>query len=168
MDFTQLINTRYSVRSYSAQPVEAEKLQTILEAGRLAPSACNNQPVKMIVVQAETGLTKIKDGAKLYGAPLAIVVCGQRDAAWVRPFDGKSFVDVDASIVIDHMMLAATEQGLGTLWVGYFNPQIIRQALNIPATLEPISILAVGYANADQAPAKTRKALKDMVVHESF
>jgi nitroreductase len=117
---------RYSVRKYLARPVKEEKLKILLEAGRVAPSAHNNQPSRLIVVR-EDGLEKLKKGANVYGAPLAIIVAGDHQAAWVRSFDNKSSVDIDASIVTDHIILAATELGLGTLWVCYFDPAVIRK-----------------------------------------
>lgn len=115
MDFIELAKKRYSVRSYSNKKVEPEKLNRILQAAHVAPTAANLQPVHLIVVQDEDGLAKIGKGANIYGAPLAIIVCADHNKAWVRPFDKKQTCDIDASILTDHMMMEATELGLGDM-----------------------------------------------------
>lgn len=90
MSVLDLVKKRYSVRKYEDKPVEEEKLQKLLEAGRVAPSAKNNQPSRLIVVREKTGLEKLKKGANVYGAPLAIIVAGDTEAVWVRPYDKKN------------------------------------------------------------------------------
>ena len=125
MDFIEIAKKRYSVRSYKDKKVEEEKLQKILEAARVAPTAANLQPVRLIVVQSSEGLAKIGKGANLYGAPLAVIVCADHGKAWVRPFDKKQTTDIDASILTDHMMLQATELDLGSVWICYFKPDVI-------------------------------------------
>lgn len=147
MDFINLVKQRYSVRSYTDRKVEPEKLERILEAAHVAPTAANLQPVRLLVVQSEEGLAKIGRAAGIYGAPLAIIVCADHDRAWTRPFDQKRSSDIDAAILTDHMMLQATELGLGTVWVCYFKPDVLRAEFQLPDHLEPINILAVGYAN---------------------
>lgn len=127
MDFIELAKKRYSVRSYSNKKVEPEKLNRILQAAHVAPTAANLQPVHLIVVQDEDGLAKIGKGANIYGAPLAIIVCADHNKAWVRPFDKKQTCDIDASILTDHMMMEATELGLGSVWVCYFQPEVIKK-----------------------------------------
>jgi nitroreductase len=172
MNFLELAKKRYSVRDYASQKVEEEKLAQILEAGRVAPTAANRQPQRLLVVQSEEGLQKLKKAAKTFGAPLAIIVCGNRDKVWVRPYDKKSALDIDASIVTDHMMLKATELGLGTVWVCYFNPQIVREEFHIPDQLEPVNILIIGYAAGEaKSPERhqtERKPLQETVRYESF
>lgn len=125
MNFLDIAKTRYSVRSYKDKRVEKEKLEQILEAAHVAPTAANLQPVRLLVVQEKEGLDKISEAANIYSAPLAIIVCSDHLIAWKRPFDNKQTTDIDASIVTDHMMLEATELGLGTVWVCYFKPDII-------------------------------------------
>lgn len=155
MHFLNLAKSRYSVRSYNEKKVESEKLNRILEAAHVAPTAANLQPVRLLVVQEENALTKIGKAANIYGAPLAIIVCSDHSVAWKRPFDNKQTTDIDASIVTDHMMLEATELGLGTVWVCYFKPDVIKQEFNLPDTLEPINILAIGYS--DEQPASPKR-----------
>ncbi len=149
MDFLEIAKKRYSVRKYQQKRVEKEKLDKILEAARVAPTGANFQPYRLIVVQEEEGLEKVKKAANIFGAPLAIIVCGDHDKAWKRPFDGKKLVDIDSSIVTDHMMLQATELGLGSVWICYFKPDVIREEFKLPDNLEPVNILAVGYADCE-------------------
>ncbi len=112
MDFIEIAKKRYSVRSYRDRKVEEEKLEKILEAAHAAPTAANLQPVRLIVVRSREGLGKIGKAADLYGAPLAIIVCADHEKAWVRPYDKKKTTDINASILTDHMMLQAAEEGL--------------------------------------------------------
>lgn len=151
MDFLELAKKRYSVRGYTDQKVEAEKLERILQAAHVAPTAANLQPVRLIVVQDGEGLAKIGRAANIYGAPLAVIVCADRERAWERPYDGKRTGDIDAAILTDHMMLEAAALGLGSLWVCYFKPDVIREAFRLPDRLEPVNILAIGYAAGEAA-----------------
>ena len=90
MDFLELVNTRYAVRSYTSQPIENDKLTKILEAGRMAPTGGNLQPQRLVVVRQPEGLQKLSKAANIYGAPLAIIVCADTTKTWTRPQDGKS------------------------------------------------------------------------------
>ena len=125
MAFINISKQRSSVRSYTEKKVEPENLEKILEAAHVAPTAANLQPVHLIAVQSKEGLEKISKAANIYKAPLAIIVCADHNKAWVRPFDNKQTGDIDASILTDHMMLQATELGLGSVWVCYFKPDVI-------------------------------------------
>ena len=171
MDFITIAKKRCSIRSYTAKRVEPEKLEQILEAAHIAPTAANLQPIRLIVVQHKDGLAKIGKAANIYGAPLAIIVCADHSKAWIRPFDNKQTCDIDAAILTDHMMLQATELGLGTVWVCYFQPDRLRIEFDLPEHLEPINILAIGYAGeapADPARhATTRIPLTELVSYES-
>jgi len=172
MNFLELSKKRYSVRRYTGQRVEREKLDLILEAAQAAPTGANMQPQHLIVVQNECGLKKIKKAANIYGAPLAVIVCGNTQRVWQRPYDAKKLTDIDTSIVTDHMMLEATDLGLGTVWICYFKPDIIRQEFNIPSHFEPVNILAIGYS--DEKPLSsdrhinTRKPVSEIVSFEIF
>ena len=170
MDFIEIAKKRYSVRSYKNKKVEEEKLEKILEAAHVAPTAANLQPVRLISVQSSEGLAKIGKGANIYGAPLAIIVCADHGKAWVRPFDKKQTADIDASILTDHMMLQATELGLGSVWICYFKPDVIRREFGLPDNLEPVNILAVGYSDEEAADpkrhAQTRIPMDELVSYE--
>jgi nitroreductase len=172
MEFLEIAKKRYSVREYEDKKVEKEKLQKILEAGRVAPTGVNRQPQRLIVVKEEKGLDKIKKAASIYGAPLAIIVCADHDESWKRPFDRKDIAEIDASIVTDHMMLQATELGLGTVWVCYFDPKVLKKEFKIPDNLEPVNILCIGYAaDEPQSPDRhkeLRKPLSETVFYEEL
>jgi nitroreductase len=172
MNFLELAKKRYAVRGFQSTKVEPEKLKLILEAGRVAPTGANKQPQELIVIQEKEGQEKLKKAANLFGAPLAIIVCGNKKTVWVRPFDGKNLIDIDTSIVTDHMMLQATELGLGTIWVCYFKPDILKQEFNLPENIEPVSILGIGYpAGQVLSPDrhdKLRKPLNETVSYEMF
>lgn len=172
MNFLEIAKKRYSVRSYTGKKVEQEKLDKILLAAHVAPTAANMQPVKLIVVQSDEGLNKIGKAANIYGAPLAIIVCCEHQKAWTRPFDRKQTVDIDASILTDHMMIEATELGLGSVWICYFKPDVIQKEFDLPDTLEPVNILAVGYSDESPADperhATQRVPLSDLVYYEKL
>ena len=175
MDFLTLAKKRYSVRAYTEQKVEQEKLNAILEAAHVAPTGGNCQPQHLIVVQSDDGLNKIGKAANIYGAPLAIIVCSDTSKTWTRPFDGKKLTDIDASIITDHMMMEATELGLGSVWVCYFKPDILKAEFKLPANIEPINILVIGYADTSRETApsadrhnKTRKPLSATISFEKF
>lgn len=170
MDFITIAKKRCSIRSYTDQKVEPEKLEKILEAAHVAPTAANLQPVHLIAVQSAEGLAKIGKAANIYGAPLAIIVCADHNKAWVRPFDQKQTGDIDTSILTDHMMLQATELGLGSVWVCYFKPDILCREFGLPTNLEPVNILAVGYARENFADperhSQTRIPVNELVSYE--
>lgn len=175
MNFLELAKKRYSVRAYTKQAVEKDKLDQILEAGRVAPTGANMQPQRLIVVQSEEGLKKLGKATNIYNAPLAIIVCSDTTETWTRPFDQKKLTDTDASIVTDHMMLAATDLGLGSVWVCYFKPDVIKAEFNLPDNLEPVNILVIGYADTTSEKEQTacrhsatRKALSDTVFFETL
>ena len=166
MDFRKLIQERYSVRAYRTDPVPDEALAIILEAGRLAPTAANKQGFKIYVIKTKGRKEEL---LKVYGrewfseVPLVLAVCMRPIGCWVRS-DNKNYSDVDAAIVMDHMILAAAEQGLGTCWIGAFNPDAARAFLNLPADLEPMLFTPLGYA-ADKPKSKIRKNLEELVTY---
>lgn len=172
MDFLEIAKSRYSSRSYSDKIVEQEKLDKILYAAHTAPTAANLQPIRLIVVREDDGLQKIGKAANIYGAPLAVIVCADRSKAWTRPFDQKNSADIDASILTDHMMLQATELGLGSVWICYFKPDVIKREFCLPNEFEPINILAIGYSNdkpADPERHNTQRIpLSELVRYETL
>ncbi|MBP8990304.1 MAG: nitroreductase family protein [Clostridia bacterium] len=172
MDFLQLAKKRYSTRSFSDRPVSQDDLMLILEAGRVAPTAANRQPQRMVVIQSKEGLEQLGQAARLYGAPLAILVCADHRESWKRRSDGKDSADIDASIVTTHLMMQATDLGLSTLWICAFDPEKVRKQCRLPDSTEPINLLAIGY---DAGPAKPadrhateRKPLCELVVFEHY
>ena len=170
MDFSELINKRYSVRAYKPDPVEDEKLQKVLEAARLAPTACNNQPFQFDS-RAHRGrkedLKRIYKADWFSNAPIVICGCAVTSEAWVRAYDGKNHCDVDVTIAMDHLILAATELGLGTCWIAAFNPAAAKEVLGLPEGVEPVIFTPLGYP-ADAPREKSRKALSDIVRWDKF
>jgi nitroreductase len=166
MDFGELIAKRYSVRAYKADPVPEELLGKVLEAARLAPTAANRQPFQVYVVRTagrEQELGKVYHRPWFTQAPLVLCVCTAPAQAWVRiKFDGKCYADVDAAIVMDHMILAAAEAGLGTCWIADFNPAAAREVLELPAGVEPVLFTPLGFP-ADEPKPKERKPLAELV-----
>lgn len=169
MSVLDIAKKRFSVRKYTDNIVEKEKLDKILEAAHVAPTAANLQPVKLYVVQSKEGLEKVGKAANVYGAPVAIVVCADKSKAWKRPFDGMITTDIDASILTDHMMLEATEQGLGSVWICYFKADVLKKELDLPDHLDPINILALGYSEEPEADKNRhntqRMPIEDLVTY---
>lgn len=172
MSFLELAKKRYSVRTYQSKPVESEKVNMILEAGRVSPTAANQQPNHFLLLTEKAELTKLEKATNPHGAPLAIIICADKKSAWIRPFDNASMIDIDASIATDHMMMCAEDLGLGSCWITYFDPVIIRKEFNIPEYLIPVNILVVGYPAGNPAPitrhSTTRKKIDDIVHYGSF
>lgn len=152
MKFEELIKERFSCRKFKDTPVEQKKIDKILEAALVAPTACNLQPQRILVL---TDKSKIKalDEEKCtrytFDAPLLFVMCVDKSKAWARKYDGISSAEVDSSIAMTHMMLQAQELGLGTTWVMALNPDIARKVLSIPENLEIISFMPCGYPADD-------------------
>lgn len=171
MDFQQLIRTRYSVRSYKTDPIPDEILQKVLEAGRLAPTAANRQSLGIVVVHTagrEEELKTVYNRDWFVQAPVVLAVCGIPEGNWTRR-DGKSFVDVDAAIVMDHLILAAADLELGTCWIGAFYPDAARKVLVLPEGVEPIVLTPLGYPSASSTPQpKLRKSMEEIVRYERW
>ena len=169
MDFARVNLQRYSVRAYKPDAVEDSKLQQVLEAARMAPTAVNRQPFQLLVLHTAGRRDELK---RIYHrdwfsqAPLVIGICSVPEAAWVRR-DGKNYADVDTTIAMAHLILAATDLGLGTCWVAAFDPSAAREVLQLPAGVETIAFTPLGYA-ADQPRAKERKPLAELVRYERW
>lgn len=165
MKFDDLITSRFSVRSYTSEKIDRSIILEILEAAHLAPSAVNYQPWHFIVITEEADLRSLHEVYQrnwFKEAPVCIVVCADHLQSWRRKPDGKDFADVDAAIAIDHLVLKATDLGLGTCWVCNFDVELARQKLELPAHIEPIAIIPIGYSNS-VAPVKSRKDLSELV-----
>lgn len=170
MEFPELIQKRYSCRSYSPDPVPEDCLRRILEAARLAPTAANRQPFRIVVIHTHgrrDELQKIYPREWFVGAPLLVCLVGVPPEAWTRSDDGRRYLDVDAAIVMDHLILAAANEGLGTCWIAAFNAREARKALNLPDSVEPLLFTPIGYP-LDTAAIKERKPLEDLVRWEKW
>ena len=172
-NFLELAKARYSVRNYLDKPVEEEKLQYILECGRIAPSAANFQPWHIIVIkdlEMRRKLAVTYPRPFFIQAPVVLVICGDHNAGWKRS-DQKDHTDIDAAIITDHMTLAAVEQGLGTCWICNFDARRCSEILQLPANIEPIVYLPLGYPGKepdDRARHLVRKGMSELVHWEKF
>jgi nitroreductase len=171
MDFRNLLAARRSVRSYRPDPVPDPLLHDVLEAARLAPSACNRQPFRVVVIRTkgrEPELLRIYPKEWFVQAPLVLAVCSVPGEAWVRSrHDGWSAAETDATIATDHMLLAAADLGLGTCWISSFDPKAAREVLGLPEGVVPVSFTPLGWP-ADTAVPKERKPLEDLVHDECW
>jgi len=167
MEFMSLIQHRYSVRDYKPDPIDPVVLQQALEAARLAPTAANRQPFRLIVIHTagkQEELNRIYARDWFVNAPIVICACGIPEQGWVRA-DGKSYIDIDIAIVMDHLSLAAADLGLGTCWVASFDVGAVREILKIPEKVEPLIFMTLGYP-ADKIGEKERKPLSELMSYE--
>jgi nitroreductase len=169
MDVFEAIRQRHSVRSYQEREVEEEKLQQVLEAGRLAPSASNRQQWRFVVVRdarLRAGLVEAAGGQRFVGqAPVVIVACAT-STEHVMPCGHPAHL-VDLAIAIDHMTLAARELGLGTCWVGAFDQEAVKSLLGVPQEASVVELLPMGYPTA-WPTGKSRKPLEDVVSYDGW
>lgn len=167
MEFIDVISQRYSVRGYLDKEVENEKLEYVLKAATIAPTGVNYQPFKVYVIDTKKykeELSRIYGAKWFVEAPYVLCVVALKDKAWTRPWDGKNIADIDATIVMDHMILAAQDVGLGTCYIGAFKKYEAHKFLNLEENEEPILFTPLGYGNAE--PRETpRKELDEFVVY---
>ena len=166
MNFLELVKKRGSIRKFDPKEVEQEKLDYILECARFAPSAVNFQPWLFYIVKSDhqkKELQKSYPRQWFEQASLYIVACADKNKSWKRSFDLKDHADIDLSIAIEHICLAATEQGLGTCWVCNFDPEICSKVLNLPETVYPVAIIPLGYSVA-QPVTKIRKSPEEIAI----
>ena len=154
MEFNDVLHRRYSCRAFEARAIEQEKVDRILEAGRIAPTAVNKQPVHVWAITRPETLEAVKGVTRSnYGAPLLLVVGCRPADAWVRRYDGKNGAEVDATIVATYLMLAAENEGLSTLWVGSFDPALLKGILLGTDGYELVAMINVGYPTEDSTPS---------------
>lgn len=170
--FLDLVEKRRSVRAYRADAVPDELLEQVLEAARRAPSACNRQPWRFVVVRDEAHRRLLGTAYSrewFWRAPVLIAVCVVPAEAWVRPHDGKNYAFVDGAIAMDHLTLAAADAGLGTCWIGAFDPETVRQVLHLPDGVEVVAMTPLGFpAEEEERRPRTRRPLPESVLKESW
>ena len=151
MDFLQLATDRYSVRSFSDRPIEPEKMEKILKAGQLAPTAVNFQPQKIYILKSKAALDKIRSLTRFaYDAPVVLLFCADISKAWKSPVEhGYNTGEMDVSIVCTHMMLEAWELGIGSVWVRGFDARQAANAFDLPKYIKPICLLPIGSLSKD-------------------
>lgn len=169
MEFLDLVKSRYSVRGYKSDEVEEEKLNAVLEAARLAPTASNKQPFQVIVIKTKgkkEEMNRIYPADWFVQAPIILCVCTMPDEAWVRR-DGRNYSDVDGAIVMDHMILEAESLGLGTCWIAAFDLEAAREVLGVPENVLPLLFTPLGYPDAEPRNPG-RKSMEEIVKYEKW
>ena len=152
--FFDLAASRYSVRSYEDRSIEPDVLAQVLEAGRIAPTAHNDQPQRIMVLTDAGDLAKVDECTRCrFGAPAVLLICYDKDVCWKRPYDGALSGEVDASIVTTHIMLAAHDLGLGTCWVMYFDAAKAVEVFGLPENIIPVAMLPIGFPAGDARPS---------------
>lgn len=167
MDFLDLVKARYSVRDYVQKEIEQSKLDYVMECVRLAPSAVNYQPWKFAIVTDPERLAALKTAYPrewIQTAPCIIVACADHTQSWHRKADNKDHADIDLSIAIEHLCLAAAEQGLGTCWVCNFDVPVCREVMQLPEQFEPVALIPIGYPAVQALPDKKRKSLEEIML----
>ena len=167
MDFLGLARNRYSERSFASTPLEEDKLYKILEAGRIAPTACNNQPQRFFVLKSKDALTKAAELTYTYNAPVVILVCYLTAKAWCNPRDGFCSGDMDCSIAASSMMFEAEDLGIHSIWLRGFDAAKVRVAFDLPGGTVPSLMLALGYPTGESKPHKLhgqREPIEEFVV----
>lgn len=172
MDFEKLIDERYSVRNFKSEHLEQTVIDKILEAGHKAPTGCNYQPQRILVLNTDESIEKLKECTKChFNAPTAMLVCHNRDESWKRVYDGALSSPVDAVIVTTYMMLAAQNEGVGTCWVMHFDPDKMCETFSIPENIEPVALLVMGYPSDDAKPLDLHfksRPIDETVIYDSF
>ena len=166
MKLLELIQKRHSVRSFSSKAVEPEKIAYLMECAQQAPSAVNYQPWKFYIITQSPSLEKIREiypRGWFSSAPMYILACGDSSQSWKRSFDGKDHLDIDVAIAVEHICLAAAEQGLGSCWVCHFDAELCRKQFNLPPEIVPVAIVPIGYPDKETQRKTDRKNLSEIM-----
>lgn len=170
--FLALAKNRYSVRKFQPTPLDPHTLNAILEAGHIAPTGCNYQPYRVLVLNREDALQKLKSCTKChFDAPCALLICCNKTECWTRKYDGEQSGTVDAAIVTTHMMLEAAARGVGSTWVMHFDPVAMRDTFRIPEELTPVALLTLGYPAPDAKPLPLHseyRPMEELVIYDTF
>ena len=163
MNFSELIRSRYSVRAFAPQMIKDEELSAILEAGHVAPTACNNQPQKIYVVKSKKKLSALAEVCRFtFNAPLVFAVGYDKERDWKnRRMQDYGSGETDAAIVLTHMMLAAWDMGIGSCWVGAFSADKVEEALGIPEGVRITALMPMGYPAESAVPHALHTTYRD-------
>ena len=172
MDYEKIISERYSVRSFKREHLPQEITDKILAAAHKAPTGCNYQPQRILVLNTDESIEKLSRCTKChFNAPTAMLVCHNKDESWKRVYDGALSSAVDATIVATYIMLAAQNEGVGTCWVMHFDPKAMCETFNIPENIEPTALIVMGYPSDDAKPLELHYKFRDMretVIYDEF
>lgn len=163
MSFLELSKERYSVRKFTDKKVEKDKLESILMAGRYAPTATNAQPQRIYVVDSEEGMKKLEECTPYcFDTKTALILCYDKNESWKRKHDNYDGGTIDASIVGTHMMMQIADIGLGTTWVGYFDSDKLIEQFGLDENIVPIGIFPIGYIADDCEPSPRHSERKEL------
>ena len=172
MEFEKLISERYSVRSFKNEHLPQEVIDKILDAGHKAPTGCNFQPQRILVLNTDEAVERLKNCTKChFNAPCAMLVCCNLEESWKSPYNGDLSAPIDAVIVTTHMMLEAHNLGVGSCWVMHFDPLAMKEAFNIPDNIKPVALLVMGYPSDDAKPLDMHskyRPITDVVCYDTF
>lgn len=172
MDFEKVIADRYSVRKFRNTHLAKEDIDKIIYAAHFAPTGCNYQPQRILVLNTDEATEKLKKCTRChFDAPCAMLVCYNKDETWTRPYDKAESAPVDGAIVATHMMLEAQNIGVGTCCVMHFNPTAMRETFNIPQNIEPLVLLVMGYPHPEATPLDLHtksRPLDEVVFYDTF
>lgn len=172
MEFKKLIEERFSVRKFRQEHLPQKVIDAILEAGHKAPTGCNYQPQRILVLNKDSSIEKLKRCTKChFDAKTAMLICHNREESWTRIYDGALSSPIDAVIVATHLMLAAQNNGVGTCWVMHFDPTAMRKEFCIPPSVEPVALLVMGYPAPDAKPLELHfqsRPMEETVVYDQF
>ncbi len=171
MDIYEAVRERTSIRAYKSDPIEGDKLERILDAARLAPSGKNGQPWTFIVVKDVETRKKLVPACKsqefVGQAPVVVVACGHEERAYKKMGGYWNSMPLDIGIAIEHLMLAAVSEGLGTCWIGAFFEEQVREILGVPKDVKIVALTPIGYP-AGEKTHRPRKSLDEIVMHERW
>jgi len=172
MDFLKLASERYSVRKFEDKHLKQEEIDKILSCGHVAPTGCNYQTQRILVLNNDESIGRLRKCTKShFDAPTAMLICYNKDESWVRRYDGALAAPVDAAIVTTHMMLMAHSIGIGSCWVMHFDPFAMREEFNIPQNYEPLALLVMGYPHKDSKPIEmhnNQRPINEVVFYDTF
>lgn len=172
MEYEKLITERYSVRNFKPERLSEKDISKILEAAYKAPTGCNYQPQRILVINTEESIEKLKKCTKShFNAPTAMLICYNEDESWKRKYDDALSAPVDAAIVATHMMLSAHNVGAGCCWVMNFDPYAMVKEFNIPDNIKPLALLVMGYPSDTSVPFEMHNAFRpfdEIVIYEQF
>ena len=172
MEFEKLITERHSVRNFRQEHLTEDCISKLLDAAHKAPTGCNFQPQRILVMNTDESIEKLKQCTKChFNAPTAMLICYNEDESWKRPYDGALSAPVDAAIVATHIMLQAYNIGIGSCWVMHFNPALIKEMFSIPSNINPVALLVMGYPAENAAPHEyhnTYRPMDEIVVYDKF
>ncbi len=172
MEFEKVVKERFSVRKFDNKHLTQETINKLIQTAHLAPTGCNFQPQRILVLNTDSSIEKLKGCTRChFDAPCAMLVCYNKDESWKRPYDGALSAPVDAGIVATHIMLEAKNIGVGVCWVMHFDPFKMKETFNIPDNIEPLALLVMGYPHDDAKPLDLHtkyRPIDEVVFYDNF